>query len=256
MCEIFALTAKRPIEPDAYLEEFFADSAWNPHGWGLVWYGDQGRELFKEPVQAVESGLLKYVLGWDLCSKLLIAHIRNTTRGTLAYANCHPFEFADSCGRMWSICHNGTIIDETLTSRFGAVQEGCTDTERVSLLLHERLDAAITEKGSLLSFEERFAVLGQLVADLSPSNKLNLAIEDGEYLYIHTNTFQPTLYENVLDDGVVFCSRPIGTEDLWSPVPSCRLLAFRDGKMVEAAPDHGHGFDNDHYLKLIAEGKI
>ena len=59
MCEIFALSAKRPIEPDAYLEEFFADSAWNPHGWGLVWYGDQGRELFKEPVQAVESGLLK-----------------------------------------------------------------------------------------------------------------------------------------------------------------------------------------------------
>ena len=87
MCEIFALSAKRPIEPDAYLEEFFADSAWNPHGWGLVWYGDQGRELFKEPVQAVESGLLKYVLGWDLCSKLLIAHIRNATRGTLAYAN-------------------------------------------------------------------------------------------------------------------------------------------------------------------------
>ena len=165
MCEIFALSAKRPIEPDAYLEEFFADSAWNPHGWGLVWYGDQGRELFKEPVQAVESGLLKYVLSWDLCSKLLIAHIRNATRGTLAY-------------------------------------------------------------------------------------------EDGEYLYIHTNTFQPTLYENVLDDGVVFCSRPIGTEDLWSPVPSCRLLAFRDGKMVEAAPDHGHGFDNDRYLKLIAEGKI
>ena len=116
MCEIFALSAKRPIEPDAYLEEFFADSAWNPHGWGLVWYGDQGRELFKEPVQAVESGLLKYVLSWDLCSKLLIAHIRNATRGTLAYANCHPFEFADSCGRLWSICHNGTIIDETSTN--------------------------------------------------------------------------------------------------------------------------------------------
>ena len=43
------------------------------------------------------------------------------------------------------------------------------------------------QKGARLHFEERFALLDEIVSDMAKGNKLNLLLYDGEYTYVHTN---------------------------------------------------------------------
>ena len=240
MCEIFAISSKKRVEAQPLLREFFSDSVEHPHGWGLAWRDMGSFRLYKEPVTAVESAYLDYLLGLDIKPHLLIAHIRNATRGIVSYANCHPFLLADATGREWVFSHNGTILDEEALGPKRPA-EGDTDSEQIALALVERIDAAASA-----SFDERFAVLERAMAELSPNNKLNLVFSDGETLYLHTNTIQPTLYAR-REEG----SRPIG--DSWEELERCTLFAFRDGELIAQGEPHGADFDNDLYMRIIAQ---
>ncbi|MBQ9058053.1 MAG: class II glutamine amidotransferase [Atopobiaceae bacterium] len=253
MCEIFAVSSRKAQRYDRYLSEFFSDAVKHPHGWGLCWHEGPDMELtrlFKEPVTAVESAYLDYLLNMGVESKLLIAHIRNATRGIVSYGNTHPFIANDSSGRQWVLCHNGTVFDNRLLEAFEEVQLGTTDSERIMLYLIDAIDRAQAECGSSLDETTRFELLSQQMERLSPDNKLNLAFDDGEFLYIHTNTEQPTLYVRETVDKVLVCSRPLG--EGWHEVERGRLIVYRDGERVYASPAHSCLFDNDAYLQLVA----
>ncbi|MBQ3338739.1 MAG: class II glutamine amidotransferase [Atopobiaceae bacterium] len=250
MCEIFAVSSTKHMRVEPLLREFFSDSVEHPHGWGLAWR-DKGRaRLYKEPVTAVESAYLDYLLKLDIKPHLLIAHIRNATRGIVSYANCHPFLEQGSDGREWVFAHNGTVLDETALGARRPSQ-GDTDSEQLALALVERLDAAAEEAQGTLSFEQRFAVLEDAMAALSVGNKLNLVFSDGEYLYAHTNTDQATLFERQEEGCALLCSRPIG--DGWEELPRCTLMAWRDGVPMRRGAAHGSSFDNELYMRIIAE---
>ena len=252
MCEMFAVSAARPLDPVPYLREFFPDSVWHPHGWGLAWRkGDEVR-LHKEPVMAAESALLEDLLEAGIMSPLLVAHIRNATRGVMSYENCHPFVTRDDSGRTWVVAHNGTVLSDTLIEPFRADQRGTTDSERLALFLTSRMNDAIALKGRALDGDERFSVLDEAIVELAPDNKLNLVIEDGERLYAHTNTDQPTLYERHDDNLLFLCTRPLDVGG-WDPVPSCQLVAYRDGDIASLGTMHGSSFDNDLYLRIISQ---
>ena len=255
MCEMFAVSAARPLDPVPYLQEFFPDSVWHPHGWGLAWReGDEVR-LHKEPVMAAESALLEGLLETGLMSPLLIAHIRNATRGVMSYENCHPFVMRDVSGRTWVVAHNGTMLSDALIEPFRADQRGTTDSERLALFLTNRMNEAIAQKGRPLDCDERFAVLDEAIVELAPDNKLNLVIEDGECLYAHTNTDQPTLYEWCGDNLVLLCTRPLDVRG-WGPVPSCQLIAYCNGCVASRGTMHGSSFDNDLYLRIISQERF
>lgn len=256
MCEIYSFNADRPIKNDEYLREFFSDSRWHPHGWGLAWHEGDNLRLFKEPVTAVESSYLEYLIAMGISCEMLVAHIRNATRGLINYANCHPFVGLDRSGRRWMLLHNGTVINDALLKPYEQVQTGTTDSERVLLLMLDRLNEAIDEKSGPLDADERYEVLAQLMRDLSEGNKLNLVIDDGERTYAHTNTIQPTLFVNRRPGVVYVCSRPLGTELGWEAVTRCSLFALERGHIVRIDRVHDKDFDNDSYLRMITEGLI
>ncbi|MBQ9057871.1 MAG: class II glutamine amidotransferase [Atopobiaceae bacterium] len=250
MCEIFAASARKPQRYDTYLKEFFTDAVKHPHGWGLCWHEGTETRLFKEPVTAIESSYLEYLLNMGIETQLLIAHIRNATKGIVAYGNTHPFVANDSDGRQWVFCHNGSILQEELTQPYEKLQQGGTDSERVMLFFLEQLNHERLQRDRPLCLEERWRILGLALAELSPGNKLNLAFDDGEYLYVHSNTEQPTLFVRTTDTEVLICSRPIG--DGWEPIERCRLFAYRNGELAFTGEKHNGSFDNDAYLELVA----
>ena len=194
MCELYAIDSKRPVRANAGLAEFFEDSPYHPHGWGMAWREGTRFQLHKEPLTAVDSNYLAYLLDEPIHAEHLIAHIRNATRGVVSFENCHPFIGRDMTGRRWVIAHNGTILNNGLLTGYDQWIEGQTDSEQVVLFLMDLIDEATTRIGRALDFDERFVVLSRAMDTLSDFNKLNLIIDDGEFTYAHTNTKQHTLF--------------------------------------------------------------
>jgi len=251
MCEILAVNAAQPIDAAPHLREFFPDSVWHPNGWGLAWREGSVVRLFKEPVRAIDSELLPRLLDGEIEASLLVAHIRNATRGAMTFENCHPFVLADVTGHTWVIAHNGTVLSDALVEPYRGDQQGDTDSERVALFLVDRINRTTARKGGALDASERFSALDEAMVDLAPGNKLNLVVDDGELTYAHTNTDQPTLYELRSPGLTLLCTRPLGN-GAWAPVPGCQLVAYRDGELALAGTSHGQSFDNDLYASIIA----
>jgi len=251
MCEILAVNAAQPIDAAPHLREFFPDSVWHPNGWGLAWREGSVVRLFKEPVRAIDSELLPRLLDGEIEASLLVAHIRNATRGAMTFENCHPFVLADVTGHTWVIAHNGTVLSDALVEPYRGDQQGDTDSERVALFLVDRINRTTARKGGSLDAIERFSVIDAAMVDLAPGNKLNLVVDDGELTYAHTNTDQPTLYELRSPGLTLLCTRPLGN-GAWAPVPGCQLVAYRDGELALAGTSHGQSFDNELYALIIA----
>ena len=90
MCELYAIDSKWPVRANAGLAEFFEDSPFHPHGWGLAWHEGTRFQLHKEPLTAVDSNYLAYLLDEPIRAERLVAHIRNATRGVASFENSHP----------------------------------------------------------------------------------------------------------------------------------------------------------------------
>lgn len=251
MCELCAINSLKPVRANEYLRTFFQDSVAHPHGWGLSWRDGQQVFLHKEELRAIDSSYLSRLLDEPICTSRVVAHIRNATIGTLKYNNCHPFRRTDQSGTEWVIAHNGTLLDSRLIDGYGAFALGDTDSEQLVICLIDKLDELIERKGAPLTFGERFVVLAHAIEELSCHNKLNLVLDDGEYTYLHTNTQNPTLYVRVDGDTAYFCTRALTDDEGWVSLPSCRLIAYRNGRMERIGARHGFSIDEEAYLREI-----
>lgn len=252
MCELFAANLQQPQALNAQLSTFFGDANMHPHGWGLAVREDSGSlTLRKEARRATDSRLLGEILRQPVCASHVLAHIRYATAGHVSYDNTHPFEGRDAAGTKWAFVHNGSIFHQKLIEPFSFQARGQSDSERVLLYLIDVLnhvDAANTQDaargakaaggnpaGKASGFGRRFEALSLALAALSAGNKLNVILDDGTYTYVHTNTEDDTLYFRQDKNGVLFCTRPLD-EAGWQPLPKCRLLAYRDGRLAQVAP--------------------
>lgn len=240
MCELLGISAKRPIEARRYLREFYTHSVRHPHGWGLMREKSGSVEIIKEPECASGSTIIDDVINGTDPQKILLAHIRLATVGGMSVDNCHPYTGVDNSGRRWILIHNGTIYSGKQLSKYLETQKGDTDSERIFMYLIDEINRAIKEKGGALSWEQRCGVLDKIVTELSPRNKLNLLIYDGELLYVHKN-MRETLFYKYTDGGIVISTTPLD-EDEWTKVPKTQLLAFRDGEKVFEGTNHGSIF--------------
>jgi glutamine amidotransferase len=251
MCEIFAICSQRPVGANARLREFYSHSVDHPHGWGLAWREGLGTQVYKEPLSAIDSNFLRYVLDEPIRASRLIGHIRNATKGIVSIENCHPFIGYDVTGAEWVIAHNGTIINSALIQGYDELELGQTDSEQVVLFLMDVLNEAMLRNGGRLDFSERFVVLSHAFASLSVANKLNLVLDDGTYTYVHTNTVRDTLFSSQVGHAMYFCTVPLKDGGDWKAVPHCRLIAYKDGRMVRMAAAHNYFFDDDGYLERL-----
>lgn len=251
MCMLLGVSSRKEILTNEYLRAFYQYSPQHPHGWGLADITSRVSAVIeKESVEAMRSNYLRERLSEPIKSRLLLAHIRYATIGNVEYKNCHPFSGCDSTGRRWTMVHNGTIFDYPELSPYVRVQRGDTDSERIFLYLLERLNKATREKGAKLSFDERFAVIDEIVCDMAGGNKLNLLLTDGRSLYVHSNC-RDTLYVLQKDGAALFATTPL-TDEGWEPVRFAALLAYRDGRLTARGTEHGREFvENPEQMKTL-----
>ena len=243
MCELFGLSAANTINIDRELGEFYSHAPDHPNGWGI--YYNDGRSSFfkKENRRADKSDCLKGILSGSINARNAIAHIRYATIGYDEMENTHPFSGVDLSGREWIFAHNGTIFESDLLTEYFYRQKGETDSERILLYMLDRLNARIRQKGAPLDEEERFAVLEDMAVRLSPKNKLNLLIYDGDILYAHNNC-KDTLYIREEKDNVIISTTTLygGT---WEHAPFTRLFSYKEGKLLMTGDSHGSEYIPD-----------
>ncbi|MBQ2670979.1 MAG: class II glutamine amidotransferase [Clostridia bacterium] len=239
MCELLGINSSAPVNSTPYLTEFFSHSVRHPHGWGIMRDISGRRVVFKESVSAKESGVLEDIIKGTEPQTDLLAHIRLATVGGMKNENSHPFTAADLSGRVWTFIHNGTIYSGTALMNYIACQKGDTDSERVFLYLMDEVNSAIKKDGEL-SERRRFEIVDRLVCTLSPRNKLNLIIFDGEVLYVHKN-MKNTLSYKRLENGYVFSTVPLDDGD-WRDFPLACLAAYKGGKLIYEGTRHGGVF--------------
>ena len=237
MCEMLGISAKRKVQANDILREFYSHAERHPHGWGLAAFNDAGvPAIEKEAIKATESEYLRKRLSEPIEESVLLAHIRLATVGHLEYRNSHPFTAADNCGRIWTLEHNGTIFNGAKLNRYMGLQFGSTDSERILLRLVDIVNERQIRYGRALDWKERFAALDDLIGELAGGNKLNLLVYDGEILYAHTN-FRGSLHVRQLEGELVFSTKPL-SGDGWNPLPLTRLVAAKDGEIVREGAAH------------------
>ena len=246
MCELFGVSSLRKISCNDLLREFFSHASEHPDGWGLATFYGCEASIEKEPVSALESAYLKSRLTDDIVEDVLLAHIRKASVGSLCYKNSHPFAQRDRCGRLWTLIHNGTIFDCPELEPYKLRQKGGTDSERILCRLIDAVNAGHEAKGAELSAGERFSAVDGLIRAVTPGNKVNLIIYDGELLYFHAN-HRKSLYMCQNGETLVVTTRALST-GVWTETPLNTLLAFRAGRHAYTGTRH-----ENEYIKREGE---
>jgi glutamine amidotransferase len=253
MCELFCFNSENPKQINNALECFYNHSERHPHGWGLANIKSDGYFIDKEPVKASESEHLNDILSSPIVGKNVFAHIRLATMGNLVTSNCHPFTERDNNGRCWVLMHNGTIFDYPKLDEYAQKQKGTTDSERILLFIVDKINDFENEKGDLLTAEERFKLIEDIIIDMSFNNKLNIMISDGEMTYVHTNMKDSLHY--IRDGNALYVtSCPLNDAKNWKCVELNRIYGLKDGKIMFKSEDHGNEFVfTEKHEKIIQE---
>lgn len=250
MCELFGISSKVKIQLNDLLREFFSHGVDHPHGWGMAFFYGDGVSLEKQPEHSCRSVYLKQRLRARIEADNMIAHIRLATRGNQDYVNTHPFVMRDASGRPWTLAHNGTIFECDALTPFLHEQQGGTDSERILYYLINRINKLQELKQRVLSGEERFLLLDELLCEISPENKLNLILYDGELMYVHTN-YKGSLHRCRKGMATVISTRPLDRDE-WEELPMNTLLAYHKGELVYTGTNHGNEFvDSEEKMRLL-----
>lgn len=237
MCEMFGVSSVRTIDVTKELKEFFKHGEYNPHGWGIASWNDEGRiTIDKEPVDSTRSEKIIKLLSSGISCRGIIAHIRRATIGYAEYKNTHPFIAHDPNWREWAFAHNGTIFECDELLPYKNIQSGSTDSERILLYI-------LDQNKDIRDEAARFNLMDSVAVKLSDKNKLNFIAFDGQNLYVHKNE-AGTMYRKNNDGSVFFSTRPLD-EGAWEEVPLNQLLVYRDGNLVYEGTIHEHTYIHD-----------
>ena len=191
MCELFALSARRPATVTLSLAELARHGGLTgPHadGWGVSWYEGAGARLLREAAPAAQSGLVRFLLNAEITSTAVLCHIRKATRGDRSLANTQPFR-RELGGREHIFAHNGDLpeidaLARGATGRWRPVGE--TDSELAFLVLLERL-RELWERSEPPPLEERFEIFAAFARDLARLGPANFIYSDGDVVFGHGN---------------------------------------------------------------------
>lgn len=250
MCELFGVCSCGKIALNDMLREFFSHGVDHPHGWGMAFFYGNAVSLEKQPEHSCKSRYLKQRLCAEVSADNMVAHIRLATRGNMDYENTHPFVMRDNHERTWTLIHNGTIFESDVLAPYAHAQQGQTDSERILCYVIDRVNALQQEKKRTLSQEERCALIDSIICEISPENKLNLILFDGEIMYVHTN-YRESLFWCRKGPATVISTRPLD-EAVWSELPLNTLMAYQDGSHIYTGTNHGNEFtDSEEKMKLL-----
>lgn len=204
----------------------------NGDGFGIAWYGTKAEPgLYKNISPAwSDSNLLS--LCQHISAPLFLAHVRASTEGETARANCHPFTHGN-----WSFMHNGQTgsftalrraLEACLPDDLYALRKGSTDSELIFLLL---LNSGLADD----PLHACRSVITQMTTTARSVGvptffRQTCIFSDGHSLYCFryaSDGRYPTLYvsREFVSGGLVVASEPLdGRPDHWVEITPNRLV--------------------------------
>jgi len=155
-------------------------------GWGAAFYQGTDAALFREPVPASDSPLVRLLETQGPATHLAISHIRHATHGAISLSNTQPF-VRELGGRTHVFAHNGHLPGIGLDARFALKHfhpVGETDSEHAFCALMDRLHA-LWRPGTAPSLEARMDVVTDFATELRELGPANFLYADGEALFAH-----------------------------------------------------------------------
>ena len=189
MCELLAVSSQRPTKLNFSLQTLAAHSGGESttrDGWGVAFYQGNDVALFREPVAASESPLVRFLQSQGLSTTMAISHLRHATCGALNLSNTQPF-VRELAGRTHVFAHNGNLvgIERAGNLTFDKYRPvGTTDSEHAFCALLERLQV-VWNPASPPSVAKRRSVMVEFAADLCKLGPANFLYSDGEVLFAH-----------------------------------------------------------------------
>ncbi len=192
MCELFGLSSSTNVALTYSLHEFARHGGQqhqNKSGWGIAYHADRDAILFKEPLPASDSPLVRFIESHPISTSCAIAHVRFATTGSPNFANTHPFT-RELGGQRHVFAHNGGVPDIQArlplnTDRFLPVGE--TDSEHAFCLLLEQLAPAWRQTGSRPPLQQRLEIVARFAERAREHGTMNFLYSDGETLFVHAH---------------------------------------------------------------------
>lgn len=201
-------------------------------GFGIAWYG-LGPEpgLYKDILPAWSDRNL-VSLCQHISAPLFLAHVRASTEGETARANCHPFTHGN-----WSFMHNGQTgsftalrrpLEASLPDDLYAMRQGSTDSELMFLLL---LSAGL-ENDPAQACRTVIAQMTDTARSVGVTAFLRqtCVFSDGHSLFCFRYASDgrcPTLYvsRTFAGGGLIVASEPLdGRSDQWAEITPNQLV--------------------------------
>lgn len=191
MCELLAMSSRRATRLTFSLQALAARSGLGQStrdGWGAAFYQGLDAALFREPVPASDSPLVRLLEKQGPATQLAMSHIRHAIHGAISLSNTQPF-VRELGGRTHVFAHNGHLPGIGQDARFALRHfhpVGETDSEHAFCALMDRLHA-LWQPGAPSLLEARLAVVTTFAAELRELGPANFLYADGEVLFAHGN---------------------------------------------------------------------
>lgn len=254
MCELLGMNANVPTD----IRFSFAGlarrgGATGPHrdGWGIAFYEGRGARLFHDPQPSAHSEIARLRRDYPLKSRIVIAHVRRANRGKVALENTHPFT-RELWGRAFTFAHNGQLkgIKKWPLGTYRPI--GTTDSEHAFCWMMDQLRQRFTALPAPTQLDD---AVSELCTKLGGLGVFNVLVSEGRTLYAYSNKRLhylirrapfgvATLVDEDMrvdfskvttpDDRVaVIASSPLTRDEIWTPLPLHRTIAFRHGRAID-----------------------
>ena len=255
MCELLAMSSRRPTRLTFSLHELAAHGALdgrNRDGWGAAFYQDGDAALFREPVAASDSPLVRFLETQGPSTTLAISHIRRATRGAIALSNTQPF-LRELEGRIHVFAHNGDLpgVERSGNLTFDRYRPvGTTDSEHAFCALLERV-RGLWKRTSTPSVGERLALISDFAADLRKLGPANFLYADGDAVFAHGHRrIQPATHETAPPGLFLMSCRCVDANESVRASGVSVAPGFQEVVLIASVPLTGENW------RPLAEGEV
>lgn len=254
MCQLMGLAFNMKVDAKFSFRGFRHRGKDNPDGWGIAYYSGNEAQVFKEQISAEESPIaINIVTSSNFESKIFIAHVRLTSRGSINYDNTHPFK-RRLFKKDFVFAHNGTLYNYKNLSLKEFKPIGETDSEHAFCYILEKI-----KKLKITTWNKsNFDLLNQILKyEINKFGTFNCLMSDGDYLFCYFDKngynglfyverkspfdkvklmdedFEINLAEEKHPDqkGFIVATSPL-TNEKWEEFSPGNLYVFRNGEMV------------------------
>lgn len=254
MCELLGMSFNKQVQPSISFRGFQQRGKGNPDGWGIAFYPDKAAQVIKEHIKAGISPLADFIKVYPrLKSKIILAHVRQTSGTPICYKNTHPFQ-RELDGKDYVFAHNGTLSNCRAKLTLGKYRPvGETDSEHAFCHILSWIAGGEIRACT----EDNFHRLAEKLREVNGLGSFNCIFSDGTYMFCYhdqggynglTLVRREPPYERIhmadedfdieLGDekdqsqkGFVIATKPL-TNEQWVSFPRGELAVFHNGEII------------------------